>query len=81
MVLGQPLTNDVFVSENVLVVCAGSSTGKSVVGKASRLTLEFGHFLVRVPSARRVNRKQPRGCSPGNGTHKEIALKGRPKWH
>src|ERR1700739_263765 len=35
-------------------------------------------FLAHVPSARRANRKQPRGFSPGNGTPKEIALKGRP---
>src|SRR5580704_3291672 len=39
--------------------------------------LEFGHFLVRVPSARRAQ-KTAQGFSPGNDTHKEIALKGRP---
>jgi len=26
-------------------------------------TMEFGHFLVRVPSARRANRKQPRASA------------------
>ena len=25
--------------------------------------------------------KTAQGFSPGNDTHKEIALKGRPKWH
>jgi hypothetical protein len=28
-------------------------------------TLEFGHFLVRVPSARRANRKEPRASALG----------------
>jgi hypothetical protein len=27
--------------------------------------MEFGHFLVRVPSARRANRKQPRASALG----------------
>jgi hypothetical protein len=43
----------------------------------SILHLEFGHFLV-CSNRPKGEQKTAQGFSPGNGTHKEIALKGRP---
>jgi hypothetical protein len=61
---------------DIFLMIPGTSCLATIV--LSLRDLEFGHSLVRVPSARRGEQKTAQGFSPGNDTHKEIALKGRP---
>ena len=50
----------------------------STIVARHEVPLEFGHFLVRVPSARRANRKQPRASALGTTRTRKSPLKGRP---